>query len=125
PEAFFFQSKAVTVIGLNHEKKLRQVGGEVQIISKGLTSILTESFLHSLSAIQKDLQKERSFPFEHGGIFGCLGYEIVGEMEPRLMKSGYFKNLGESEEVLAEVVLSHNLIVIDHEKNSLHFALRD
>lgn len=123
-DAFLFESNDLTIIGLNYEEVLRLVGAQVSSIKNGVTEELQGNFLEHLSRKLESLdQKKGSFPYEHGGAFGCLGYEIVGMLEPKLMKAGYFQKLSASNEVLAEVFFSKNLIIFNHEKNKVHFAL--
>jgi anthranilate synthase component 1 len=124
PEAFLFESNDLTIIGLNYEEVLRLVGEKVTCIKNGLTEEMKVSFLEVLSQKLERLdQKQGNFPYEHGGAFGCLGYEIVSMLEPRLKKAGYFQKIAAEDEVLAEIFFSKNLIIFNHEKNKVHFAL--
>jgi hypothetical protein len=107
PEAFFFESSTLSIIGLDHEEVIRLVGPVVLSFKGGLSVEVSDHFLDYLSKKLRDLSlKEASFPYEFGGAFGCLGYEIAGLIEPKLMSSGVFSRLKDSEEVLAEVFIS-------------------
>jgi len=124
PKAFLFESSDLTIIGLDYDEVLRLVGGQVFNCKSGVTQKLTVNFLDYLSTKLESLsQIKGSFPYEHGGAFGCLGYEIVSLLEPKLMKVGYFEKLSQSNEVVAEIFFSKNLIIFDHEKNKIHLAL--
>jgi anthranilate synthase component 1 len=123
PNAFLFESNELTIIGLDHEEVLRLVGDQVISSRDGVTQELTDNFLDYLSMKLESLGEVKgTFPYEHGGAFGCLGYEIVSMLEPKLKKVGYFEKLSGSSEVLAEIFFSKNLIIFEHDKNKIHVA---
>lgn len=112
--AFFFESEDLSVIGLDSFETMRLLGREMK----------SADFMQGLKAKTKILfAGESSFPFEQGGAFGCLGYEVAGLIEPKLMEYGYFAKLADSDEVVAEIFFSKNLIVFEHHKNVIHLAL--
>jgi anthranilate synthase component 1 len=131
PQAFFFQSAEttghlplVTVIGLEAEEvftvaaatRSRNENGDV------------ENSLSRLQVLLKtySLKRHENFPYESGGAFGVVGYDMVREIEPRLKKSGYFAKLENTDghSVEAEIHFVKNLIVFDHKNNSVHVVLK-
>ena len=126
PRAFFFESAQLSVIGLDYDEVLRLRGAQVEVTRGGLTQVCEEDFLTVVQTRLSEFpSKAASFPYEFGGVFGCLGYEVMGLIEPKLQKQGYFRDLSQGTEVLAEVFVSHNVIVFHHATNQIHFALRD
>lgn len=124
--AFFFRSETVTVIGLDQEEMIRLVGNRLEVTKLGLTQELECDFLEYLKERLKVHGIEGDFsPYQNGGAFGCIGYEVMGLIEPKLKGAGYFKELPRGNEILAEIFLSHNLIIFDYKNNEIQFALRD
>src|SRR5690606_13703213 len=100
------------------DKTISRKEGMIQILQGDFLAILSEKLKHFT-------QEKGHFPFENGGAFGCLGYEMAGLIEPRLMKSGQFKSLAGSNESVAEIFFSKNLIIFEHAQNRIHLALKD
>ncbi len=136
PKAFFFQANTLegtprlSIIGLNASETIRTSVGQdfLEIEIEGVVSQQSIDFLTYLSQRLNKLQRSENasaFPYEFGGAFGCIGYEIVQELEPRVKNYGDLKTLEDSGSSLAEVFLSNNLIIFEHEKNKIHFALQD
>jgi anthranilate synthase component 1 len=138
PQAFFFQSCStpesqpeLTVLGLEAEEILSirggqieaLVGGKLRQIPGGSLGILEET-LKSYYRPSGSSSGDRKIPFEEGGAFGGLGYDIVREMEPRLQKQGYFSSLPGSSELDAEILFVKNLIVFDHKEFQVHLILK-
>jgi len=107
PEAFFFESKERTIIGLKFEKRIEIKNSKKQFF---------ENIEFFLNENRKRKKENYDFPYSCGGIFGCIGYEMVLEVEPILNKKKYFKALNNKD--LAYVFLSRDLIIF--EKNPVN-----
>jgi anthranilate synthase component I len=121
-ESFFVECSAAstTVIGVGPFETLRDVGGKTERIFKGHSQTLATPFFKVLETQLQDLKAQEPVetPFQNGGIFGCIGYDSIAEIEPRLKNYGYFKN--ESLMSLTQVMVARQLIVFDHKKEILH-----
>lgn len=132
PDAFFFQSHSIeglpnlSIIGLDYYETIRSCADRVEVINADGTTIITQDFLSYLSDRLKSLEQHKTLiPYSRGGAFGCLGYEMIAQMEPKLNNFGYFQKTKEATEVNAEIFFSRNLIIFEHQKDLIHFILSD
>ncbi|MFZ4714218.1 MAG: anthranilate synthase component I family protein [Bacteriovoracaceae bacterium] len=138
PEAFFFQSHDLegklnlSIIGLDRFETLTFVGNQTVIETvvesrdenKIERKVIEGNFLQNLSLKLKSYHNCKSqIPYSLGGAFGCIGYEMVAQMEKSLQKNGFFKTSIDHNEVEAEIYFSKNLIVFEHKKKLIHFNL--
>ena len=128
-DAFIFESSPAigsevqtSVIGLGPFEILRDRGSRAEVTVRGRTEPITAPFLVELERRLALFPTQTRFPYEHGGIFGCIGYDTVADMEPRLKKSGYFQTRELETEPRAEVAIVQRLIVFDHAKGKLHLV---
>ena len=130
PEAFFFetagidtQKKKLTVIGLGPFETIRRRRADgrdcVEKIQDGQCVELQQSFFVALTELAAQLDGDGREAFAKGGIFGCLGFDCVRELEPSVGRTGVKKSL--EQEVTAEVMLVRNLILFDHISNKISF----
>lgn len=133
PDAFFWQSSEAidqppdtTVIGLGPFEVLRDLGGKTQRVHQQKSEVIELPFLSVLATQLRELQVTGNVAcrFQNGGIFGCIGYECVAEIEPRLKEFGYFRNNeGSVHSALAEVMIARQLIVFDHQTKMIHLIV--
>jgi len=138
PNAFFLQTHSnftqpnsstkplFSIIGLEAEEILTIRGGQAELIKGSDKTLLTGSALDELN---RRLQfytnaKDSKLPYEEGGSFGVIGYDLVREIEPSLKKMGYFSKLQNSTAVEAEIVFVKNLVVFDHKNKQTHLILK-
>lgn len=106
-DAFFFESSdafgepaTTSVIGLGPFEKVK------------------DPVFQSLQQNTDNQTMANSIPFSSGGYFGCVGYDAITEIEPKLARTGHFKNSSiDSSCVLG----AKNLIVFDRKKKLIHF----
>ena len=121
PEAFFFETselkerkKQFCMIGLRAEKVLRRRGLKVELEADGKTENLSKNFFAALDDLAKSVGEDNSRRFSQGGLFGCIGFESVHDIEAAVPAS-------DGDEISAEVFLSRDLILIDHESGELSY----
>jgi anthranilate synthase component 1 len=137
PRAFFFQSNStnhfqsihrpvLTIIGLEADERICIKGGRAERFTSSTQEILSGAPLEIISEKLNEYYSpnKSAIPYENGGAFGSLGYDLVREIEPRLKKSGYFKKLAQNSDLEAEMLFVKNLIVFDHEKQQIHVILK-
>jgi anthranilate synthase component 1 len=63
-----------------------------------------------------------AIPYRKGGVFGCVGYDCITEIEPSLSAHGYFAKLNTLTELnsAAHLFIAHDLLVFDHLAGDLH-----
>lgn len=105
--AFFFESAnsigesaALSVIGVGPTERLE---GPVFAALRAL----------EIAAVAGDV------PYSAGGVFGCVGYDSIAELEPKLANRGTFA-VGAGVE--SHVFFARDLIVFDHLKKLVHFV---
>jgi anthranilate/para-aminobenzoate synthase component I len=99
------ESLSTTVIGFGPFKTLRNFSNKTEISFRDQVDISEEPFFSILDRevnklqVRQDSGSQSEFEknggicrFQNGGIFGCIGYECVSEIEPRLLKFGTFKS---------------------------------
>lgn len=125
PQAFYFEAHdldgklKLSIIGLDYFKRLRLVGLKTEVNGQ----FIEEDFFATLRQEIKKLHTDSKIPYRQGGAFGSIGYESVALMEKKLQQLKFF-NQNIEKTVIAEIFLSQNLIVFEHEKGLIHFNLK-
>jgi anthranilate synthase component 1 len=126
-DCFFFQSSEaigtkpdMTIIGIGPFEIIRSFRDRVQITFNDHSECSQEPFFQILEERIESIQtsEDKDTKFQNGGVFGCIGYESISEIEPILKKNGHFSS--PSNEVLAEVLVARQLLVFDHKIDVLH-----
>jgi anthranilate synthase component 1 len=124
-DSFLFQSavlgQELTVIGLGPFDVLQDSQGEAVLVSQGETTSLGLPFFEALSQTLKELQSDKATPcrFQNGGVFGCIGYDCISELEPKLQVLNKFQKAA-GELPRAEVLIARRLIVFDPRADKIH-----
>ena len=124
PEAFFFETamtqvhtKKLTVIGVGPFEILRRRGDLTEHVCDGRTTLTTAPFFESLERLGEKIQSSSTEMFAQGGIFGCIGFDCVRELEPTVPRNANSHN----QDISGEVLLARNLIIVDHALNEIRF----
>jgi anthranilate synthase component 1 len=126
PKAFFFQvmgtqGPKLSLIGLLPFEIIKSLGPKIVVQRENEILELDQDILSYLSMVLTQEYKKTKFPYEHGGAFGCLGHEIITLIEPKLKNSGYLKDFP----MEAEIFLTKDLVIFEHEKKVIHFVTQD
>jgi anthranilate synthase component 1 len=133
-EVFFFESAPeidatveLSVIGVGPFEVLRLRGGKTEREVNGDTIALDVAFFDQvkleLSSLQRsDGSNQDVGRFAGGGLFGCIGYDSVAELEPKLKHGGYFARQSMSQDCIAELKVAKRLIVFDHPNQKIHIV---
>ena len=131
-DSFFMQSSEaigrapdLSVIGVGPFERICNLGDRVLLTFNGRSEFSQEPFFKILEERINSIQtsEETGTKFQNGGIFGCIGYDCIAEIEPKLRETGYFKI--PTSQPIAEVVVARQLIVFDHKNNALHLISSD
>ncbi len=126
-DSFFFESSdsietkaSVSIIGIGPFEVLRNRSGVCESLVNGKLKILEKSFLEELESRVTQMTCAGPFRYAQGGIFGVIGYDIIGDIESKIRNLGYFKKQrSEASETIAEVFIARNLIVVDHKNQKI------
>lgn len=137
PEAFFFESAPAidaapdfSIVGFGPYEVLRDMGDYVERASEEQTTTVDQPFFSLLeemiSSLRPSPQEEATCRFHRGGVFGCIGYDVISEIESRLKNSGYFKKPSSyhSDETgpRAEVFIARKLVIFEHGIKAIHLV---
>ncbi len=139
-KAFFFEGAPtigaptdVSVIGFGPFEIIRDNNGVLEKEIRGNTSRIDSPFFpflaEKIAALQHAANRAEC-RFQNGGVFGCIGYDAIADLEWRLKAAGYFqrsrKGGGDlSPEPRAEILVAKKLIYVDHRKKEAHLIDAD
>lgn len=119
PSAFFFETRSslkeqleTSIIGLVTDQILSARDFKGQFLNQLEKKISDNKVEHT-----------NTIPYANGGAFGCIGYDLVSEIEPCLNDFGYLKKINDSGSFEGEILFTKNLIVFDHRANRIHIIL--
>lgn len=140
PNAFFFEGAPTigadtdtSIIGFGPYVTIRDRNGVVEETTLGQTVCLNKPFFQVLEETLTTLQIKKSAPecrFQNGGVFGCIGYDAIAEIESKLKQAGYFNEFSYPEtnlkkEPRAEILVTKKLIFFDHRNQIAHLIDAD
>lgn len=132
-DAFFFESAPsidaepdFSIIGFGPYEVLQDTGEHLKYtVNKETALVSNSSFFLELKKMIEALKKDdrnSACRYQNGGVFGCIGYDAVSEIESRLKDAGYFRKLCKDRnfsDLRSEVMIVKKMIVFDHKNRRI------